>query len=390
MPKTRDTCAVCGNPIKPPKRAYCSKDCMTSAQTKREAEKKFQSRIAEMAQLEVEDIDDGEEWRPIAGYEGEYDVSNYGRVRSRGFIQEAVNGRRILMKPRLLTQQKTKDGYMRIEISKQGRQKKFAVHRLVANAFISNPENKPQVNHIDSDRANNKAENLEWVTASENAVHACKYGFANPDPKLMTECKRKPVVREDGEVFPSARAAAKAEGLSAGGVEWHLRKGTAVPRSGLKYQYVEDMEDREVKNLEIRVKMNEGVKVPRHSREGDAGLDLTSLHAHVVRPHERVMVSTGFRAAIPTGFFGMVVPRSGVAWKRGLTLVNSPGIIDSNYRGEILLLMLNTSNENQTILAGERIAQILILPHETVSCVEVDELPSTERGDGGFGSSGAM
>lgn len=86
----------------------------------------------------------------------------------------------------------------------------------------------------------------------------------------------------------------------------------------------------------------------------------------------------------------MVVPRSGVAWKRGFTLVNSPGIIDSNYRGEILLPMLNTSNENQTILAGERIAQILILPHETVSCVEVDELPSTERGDGGFGSSGAM
>lgn len=244
MPETRDTCAVCGNPIKPPKRAYCSKDCMTSAQIKREAEKKFQSRIAEMAQLEVADIDDGEEWRPISGYEGEYDVSNYGRVRSRGFIQEAVNGRRILMKPRLLTQQKTKDGYMRIEISKQGRQKKFAVHRLVANAFIPNPENKPQVNHIDSDRANNKAENLEWVTASENSIHGYKYGFFNPDPTKMINARKKPVIRSDGKVFPSAVDAAKDAGLSDCGLQWHMKHGTKVKKNGLFYKYAEDATER--------------------------------------------------------------------------------------------------------------------------------------------------
>ena len=140
--------------------------------------------------------------------------------------------------------------------------------------------------------------------------------------------------------------------------------------------------------MELNVKLSDGAPLPKHAKQGDAGLDLTSLHSHVVKPHDRVMVNTGFRAEIPTGYFGMVVPRSGVASKRGLTLANSPGIVDSNYRGEVLLPMLNTSDEDQAILEGERIAQILIIPHETVICVEVDELSETDRGDGGFGSTG--
>lgn len=240
MPEVRDTCAVCGKPIKPPKRAYCSKSCMTSAQMKREAEKKFQARLADVMQLEVENLDESEEWRPIAGYEGEYDVSNYGRVRSRGFVQEAVDGRRILMKPRLLTQQKTKDGYMRVEISRQGKQKRFAVHRLVASAFIPNPDGKPQVNHIDSNRSNNRVENLEWVTASENSIHGYKYGLFNPDPTKMINAKKKPVIRSDGKVFSSVVDAARDAGLSGSGLQWHMNHGTRVKKNGLFYRYVEN------------------------------------------------------------------------------------------------------------------------------------------------------
>lgn len=240
MPARRNTCEVCGKPIVPPKRAYCSKSCMVSAQIKRDSKKKFQKRLAEMAELEVESIDDGEEWRPIAGYEGEYEVSNYGRVRSCGFIQTAANGRRILMRPRLLTQQMTKDGYFRVEISKQGKQKRFAVHRLVADAFIPNPDSKPQVNHIDSNRGNNRVENLEWVTSSENTIHGYRYGFFNPDPTKMINARKRPVIRSDGSVFPSIADAARAEGLTSSGLSWHIKHETKTKGGGFFYRYADE------------------------------------------------------------------------------------------------------------------------------------------------------
>ena len=237
MPKVRETCAFCGKQIKPPKRAYCSNEHEIAARVERDKKKKLDAGFREFKSLAIENIDEGEIWKPIRGYEGEYDVSNYGRVRCRGFFQRTTDGKMIRMNPRLLTQQVSKSGYPRVEISKQGIQKKYSVHRLVAEAFIPNPNNKPYVNHIDSNRANARAENLEWVTASENLIHAYKYGHFNPDPTRMIDSRKRKIMRDDGKIFLSVVEAAKDASLSPGGMHWHLKHRTAVPGNGHFYSY---------------------------------------------------------------------------------------------------------------------------------------------------------
>lgn len=142
--------------------------------------------------------------------------------------------------------------------------------------------------------------------------------------------------------------------------------------------------------MQLKVKLADGVPTPRHAREGDAGMDLTARESVSIPPNGIVMVGTGVRAAIPEGYFGDVRPRSGMASKRGVTIANTPGVIDSNYRGEIMLPLYNLDMwRSARVEAGERVAQMLILKHETVECVEVDELDDTERGEGGFGSTGS-
>ena len=137
--------------------------------------------------------------------------------------------------------------------------------------------------------------------------------------------------------------------------------------------------------------------VPKRANPGDAGLDLESYDCVSINPGQTAMVHTGLRVEIPEGYFGMVVPRSGLASKRGLAPINSPGIIDSGYRGEIMVALhnFNVSDENgngaQFVAKGDRIAQLVIVPYLDCDCVMVDpdELDETERGEGGFGSSGA-
>ncbi len=141
--------------------------------------------------------------------------------------------------------------------------------------------------------------------------------------------------------------------------------------------------------MELKVKLSDGAPLPRHAKVGDAGLDLTSRNPTFhIDPHETVMVRTGVRAEIPEGHFGAVVPRSGIASKRGLAPVNSPGTVDSNYRGEILVPLHNYSERGQLVEHGERICQLIVQPHATCECVEVSELSETERGGDGFGSTG--
>lgn len=131
------------------------------------------------------------------------------------------------------------------------------------------------------------------------------------------------------------------------------------------------------------------VELPAYAYAGDAGLDLRSNEDVTLAPLERRLVSTGLAVAIPEGYAGFVQPRSGLALREGLSMANTPGLIDSHYRGELKVCAINLDPERSIrIERGERIAQLVIQRVPVVSLVEVDELDETDRGAGGFGSSG--
>ena len=130
--------------------------------------------------------------------------------------------------------------------------------------------------------------------------------------------------------------------------------------------------------------------VPERAYAGDAGLDLSACEAVELRPGERAVVPTGLAVAIPEGYAGFVQPRSGLAAEHGITIVNAPGLVDSGYRGELKVILLNTDAERTFVVEpGMRIAQLVILAVATPQPVEVTELPDSERGEKGFGSSSA-
>jgi dUTP pyrophosphatase len=136
------------------------------------------------------------------------------------------------------------------------------------------------------------------------------------------------------------------------------------------------------------VRLHEDARIPERAYAGDAGLDLATCEPLSLGPGERAVVHTGVAVAIPEGFAGFVQPRSGLAARHGIAVVNSPGLIDSGYRGEIRVVLLNTDSEHAFVAgAGECIAQLVVLPVPELEVVEVDELPATERGVRGFGSS---
>ncbi len=128
--------------------------------------------------------------------------------------------------------------------------------------------------------------------------------------------------------------------------------------------------------------------IPNYAEAGDAGADLRASESGEIGPGERQLVPTGISIALPDGFVGLVHPRSGLAVKHGITVLNTPGTIDSGYRGEIKVVLLNTSDVEFVFERGERIAQLVIQKYEKAEFVQVSELPQTERGEGGFGSSG--
>jgi len=139
------------------------------------------------------------------------------------------------------------------------------------------------------------------------------------------------------------------------------------------------------------VRLRAEARVPERAYAGDAGVDLAACEPVTLAPGERALVPTGLAVAIPDGYAGFVQPRSGLATRHGVTIVNAPGLIDSGYRGEIQVVLLNTDKEATfSAEAGERIAQLVILPVPEVVLREVDELPSSERGVQGFGSSRAV
>ena len=132
-----------------------------------------------------------------------------------------------------------------------------------------------------------------------------------------------------------------------------------------------------------------GAEAPVYAHPGDAGADLVSTEDLTLAPGQRATVGTGVSIALPAGYVALVVPRSGLAMKHGITVVNSPGTVDAGYRGEIRVTLLNTdATEPYAIATGDRIAQLLVVPVTRARFIPVDRLPGTERGEGGFGSTG--
>jgi len=136
-------------------------------------------------------------------------------------------------------------------------------------------------------------------------------------------------------------------------------------------------------------RLDKGLPLPSYAHEGDAGLDLFSTDDVSLAPGRRELIGTGISVAIPQGFAGFVQPRSGLALRHGLTFVNSPGLIDSHYRGEIMLIAINHDPESTVeIRRGDKVAQLVIQRVERVLLDEVEQLDDTVRGEGGFGSTG--
>jgi dUTP pyrophosphatase len=142
--------------------------------------------------------------------------------------------------------------------------------------------------------------------------------------------------------------------------------------------------------IELKIKLLDAdMPLPRYQHEGDAGLDLSSRADLTLGPGERATVPTGIAVAIPHGYAGFVLPRSGLAARHGIALVNSPGLIDSGYRGEVAVVIINTDkHEPFHIKRGDRIAQLVLQQVVDATTVQVEELDETSRGAGGFGSTG--
>lgn len=177
-----------------------------------------------------------------------------------------------------------------------------------------------------------------------------------------------------GAIRPDARGVARASVSTAG--DDGLTVADAVGRNG------------SAPPLPVK-RLHPDAVLPTRAYAGDAGLDLHAVEAATLPPGGRASIGTGIAVAIPEGHGGLVLPRSGLAARSGIALVNAPGLIDAGYRGEIRVLLLNTDRETPfEVAVGDRIAQLVIVRLELPATVEVDELPDSERGAGGFGSSG--
>ena len=144
--------------------------------------------------------------------------------------------------------------------------------------------------------------------------------------------------------------------------------------------------------VEIRIQLDDGARLPVYGSSQAAGADICAClgigNFMVIEPHKWAMVPTGVRISLPVGFEAQIRPRSGLAAKKGVTVLNTPGTVDSDYRGEIKVILINHSDDPFTINDGDRIAQMVIAKQETASFTVVQSLDETERGEGGFGSTG--
>lgn len=144
-------------------------------------------------------------------------------------------------------------------------------------------------------------------------------------------------------------------------------------------------------SLNIKIINESGFELPEYKTENAAGMDLKAVlddGQFILKPMERYLVGTGLKIELPAGYEAQIRPRSGMALRQGITVLNSPGTIDADYRGEIKVLLVNLSPQNVTVKTGDRIAQLIVAKHETAVWQPVESLSETDRGEGGYGSTG--
>lgn len=141
-------------------------------------------------------------------------------------------------------------------------------------------------------------------------------------------------------------------------------------------------------DLQIPAVLSQGASLPEKAHADDGAADLRAIEALVIAPGQRALVPSGLQIALPEGYAALVLPRSGLALKHGITVLNSPGLIDAGYRGEIGVILQNHGSEPFGVAIGDRVAQLLVLPLQQWQLVQVSTLPESTRGEGGFGSSG--
>jgi dUTP pyrophosphatase len=160
-------------------------------------------------------------------------------------------------------------------------------------------------------------------------------------------------------------------------------------RGGAKGDNIQDKQERYTHMRIPLQRLDDGLPIPAHAHPGDGGVDLYAREAVRLDAGQRAVVPTGIAVAIPDGFAGLVTPRSGLAARHGISVVNGPGLVDAGYRGEIKVVLVNLSSGVFEIERGDRIAQFVVIPVSAQEFIPVDELPDSTRGSGGFGSTGA-
>ena len=140
--------------------------------------------------------------------------------------------------------------------------------------------------------------------------------------------------------------------------------------------------------ISVRIQKISDVKLPSYAHEGDSGMDLYSAVDCVLKPGEIMSVPTGIKIAVPNGYEAQIRPKSGIALKSGVSVLNTPGTVDAGYRGEVGVILINLGKENFVIAKNSKIAQLVVCPVEKAEIIVVDSLDETSRGEGGFGSTG--
>lgn len=327
------------------------------------------------------ELADEEIWKPIPGYEGIYDASNLGRIRSTpGKTTSNAKFPLRVWKTRVLKPKQPKNkkrGDYRVSLWKDGVERYFLVSRLVAMAWHGVPDNGMTVNHINGDWLDNRESNLEWCTLADNV----KFGFENG--QFDSFQRKVKLISDEGKLysFRSLSQASQFLGRNDGYISNALKKRNRITDTdGREYSIVF------LKGQTMKVKLLCGACLPTRSHPDDAGIDLYAREDTVILPHSGSSFDTGVCLELPPRTFGKIESRSGLNVKH--SIVSCGGVIDSNYRGSIVVKLYNLSDKPHHINAGDRIAQLIVQPYIYVDREEVDELTYTDRGEDGIGSTG--